>query len=167
MLKWRSEGVGVADSSSKDQQASRRWLIVATVLFGIALVGVVALANSGSATAELLNIVQNIPGRDKTVHFLLMGTMALLLNLCWRAERWQMGPVPVLKGSIVVGVVVTLEEFSQLFVPLRSFSFEDLAYDYLGIFLMGQCASFYVAWTNRDQARRSADGRGVSGADPN
>ncbi|MEE3329981.1 MAG: VanZ family protein [Myxococcota bacterium] len=156
----------MANRGSKIQQTSRRLLVVATVLFGLALIGVVALANSGSATAGLLSIVQNIPGRDKTVHFLLMGTMALLLNLCWRAERWQMGPVPVLKGSIVVAVVVTLEEFSQLFVPLRSFSLEDLAYDYLGIFLMGQCASFYVAWTNRALARRGSDGGGGSGADP-
>lgn len=156
----------MADSRSKNQQVSRRWLVVATVLFGLALVGVVALANSGSATAELLNIVQNTPGRDKTVHFLLMGTMALLLNLCWHAERWQMGPVPVLKGSIVVAAVVTLEELSQLFVPLRSFSLEDLAYDYLGIFLLGQCASFYVVWTNRALARRSSGGDGESGADP-
>ena len=156
----------VADSSTKNQRASRRWLIVATVLFASGLVGVVAIANSGSATAELLNIVQHIPGRDKTVHFLLMGTMALLLNLCWRAERWQMGPVPVLKGSIVVGVVVTLEELSQLFVPLRSFSLEDLAYDYLGIFLLGQCASFYLAWTNRALAKGAANGGGGSSADP-
>ena len=107
--------------------ASRPWLVGATIAFAFGLVGVVALANSGSATPVLLDIVHNIPGRDKTVHFFLMGTMALLLNLCWRVNSWKIGSIPVLKGSVVVAVLVTIEEISQTFVPVRSFSIEDLA----------------------------------------
>lgn len=125
--------------------SSRPWLIGATIAFAFGIVGVVALANSGSATPALLDIVQNIPGRDKTVHFFLMGTMALLLNLCWSAEIWKLGPIPVLKGSVVVAVLVTIEEISQTFVPVRSFSLEDLAYDYLGILFVGHCHLIYAA----------------------
>ena len=127
-------------ASAGSAGAPPRWLVVLTVLFALGLVGVVALANSGAATTELLRLAHAIPGRDKTVHFFLMGTMALLLNLTWRADCWKLGPVPVLKGSVVVAIVVTLEELSQWFVAHRNFSLEDLAYDYFGILVLGQLA---------------------------
>ena len=137
--------------------AAPRWLHVATIAFAVFLALLVVLANSGAGTHVLLQISRAVPGNDKTVHFALMGTMALLLNLSWGARRWRLGPVPVLKGTVLVAVVVTLEEWSQLFVRRRSFSLEDLAYDYLGILLIGQLAIWLVWWRRDDAQREEVD----------
>jgi VanZ family protein len=51
----------------------------------------------------------------------------------------------VLKGSLIVAVIVTLEEFSQLFLHNRGFSLVDLAADYVGIILFGQLAAYINA----------------------
>lgn len=135
--------------SNPQPGVKRPWLPVLTAIFALLLLGIVAIANSGSATRELLGIVRSIPGGDKTVHFVLAGTMALLLNLTWQARCWRIGPLPLLKGSAVIAVVATLEEYSQLWVRRRSFDYVDLAYDYLGILVLGQLAAVWVWWRAR------------------
>jgi VanZ family protein len=134
--------------------AAPLWLRATTIGFAIFLLGLVLLANRG---VELLRqVAAFVPGGDKTAHFALMGTMAFLMNLCWRSERWQLGPLPVLKGSALVALIVTLEEFSQLFMIRRSFSFEDLAYDYLGILIFGQIAAWLVWGLTRHSRKQDA-----------
>lgn len=134
-----------------------RWLPLLTPAFGLLLIVLVVLANSGSVTPELLRIIRSVPGGDKTVHFFLAGTMALLLNLSWRASHWRIGPLPIQRGSMVVALVSTLEEFSQLSVRVRSFDLEDLAYDYLGIVALGQLGVWLHTATRRAPGNRKPD----------
>ena len=126
-----------------------RWPSLVTPAFAFFLIALVALANSGYVTSELLQITRAVPGRDKTVHFFLAGTMALLLNFSWRADHWRLGPLPIQKGSVVVALIATLEEFSQRFVRLRSFDLEDLVSDYVGILVLGQLGAIGYAWFAR------------------
>ena len=130
-----------------------RWLPLLTPTFGLLLTALVVLANSGQATPELLRIVRAIPGSDKTVHFCLAGTMALLLNLSWGAAHWRVGPLPIQKGSALVALLATLEEVSQLAMRHRSFDLEDLVFDYLGIVVLGQLG----AWIHAASRRPAAD----------
>lgn len=134
-----------------------RAITILTIAFALFLLGLVALANSGVATRQLLALAAKIPGRDKTVHFALMGTMSLLLNLAWRGARWKLGALPsplvVPKGSALVALVVTAEEFTQKLVPVRSFSLEDLAYDYLGIAVLGTLGMWIAARIARRASR--------------
>lgn len=44
----------------------------------------------------------------------------------------------LLKTSLFLGALVTLEEISQLFLVNRTFSLVDLAADYAGIFLFSE-----------------------------
>ncbi len=53
-------------------------------------------------------------------------------------------------GSLIVALVVMLEEFSQLFIRYRSFDLTDLLFDYAGIFHFGQLACYL---TNRSVAK--------------
>ena len=88
------------------------------------------------------------PGSDKVGHFVLIGGMAFLLNLSLdvREVRWL--GVGWLLGSVLVGVVFTLEEISQIWIPSRTFDLLDLAGDYTGILFFG--------WLAKTVARRGA-----------
>lgn len=86
--------------------------------------------------------VRLTPYADKLGHLILMGLFSLLLNLALSCRRVKVGRLNILKGSLIVAVVVTLEELSQIFVRYRSFDPVDLLFDYTGILLFGQLASY-------------------------
>jgi len=97
---------------------------------------------SQKGTRYLLNFVGNIPYGDKLGHFLLMGFFAFLLNLVLNARSFRLWKFDFLLGSLIVLLVVTLEEISQMFVAGRTFDWSDLIFDFLGIFLFGELAKF-------------------------
>lgn len=132
----------MANTTAGARAALARWLPWITPGFGLFLIALVALANSGLVTTELLRIVRAVPGGDKTVHFCLAGTMALLLNLTWAGAHWRVGPLPIQKGSVLILILSTLEEISQITMRLRAFDVEDLAYDYVGILVLGQLGAW-------------------------
>ena len=87
----------------------------------------------------LLKMVNYVPGRDKTIHLLLMGGLAALVNGTLGGRR--AGRMPLATGTLVVLAVVTAEEFLQLAIPTRSFSWGDLACDWAGILILGEAAA--------------------------
>jgi len=91
-------------------------------------------------TRYLLNFVGNVPYGDKLGHFLLMGGFSFLLNMVLSARKFRVWKIEYLAGSVIVLVVVTLEEISQKFVAGRTFDWGDLVFDFLGIFLFGELA---------------------------
>jgi hypothetical protein len=112
-----------------------RWL---TIVFGGILILVIALADRGALRVGAIQ--DAVPFSDKLGHFLLMGMLAYLVNLSMGAATIRLGPVTVLRGSALVAVLVTLEEFSQHFFPHRTFSLLDLGADYAGIICFGALA---------------------------
>ncbi len=77
--------------------------------------------------------VNGIPFGDKAGHFFLIGVLALLLNhaLSYRVHRirdghWQL-------GGLVVFLIITVEEFSQLWFSSRTFDLGDLAANAVGV----------------------------------
>ena len=60
-------------------------------------------------------------------------------------------------GSAVVALRCTLEEFSQLSMRCRTFDAEDLAYDYLGILVLGQLGALIHGWTARASVPEAED----------
>jgi VanZ family protein len=93
-------------------------------------------------TRYMLNFVGNIPYGDKLGHFLLMGGFSFLLNLALDARSFRVWKFSYLLGSVIVLIVVTLEEISQMFVAGRTFDGSDLVFDFLGIFIFGELARF-------------------------
>jgi VanZ family protein len=101
-------------------------------------------------------LVGHVPYGDKIAHAVLYGVMALLLNyaLGFRRVRFPthlptihhikafssftykgaLGNAPYI-GSIIVLVFATLEEFSQYFIPSRTFDLWDLGADFVGVVL--------------------------------
>jgi hypothetical protein len=121
-----------------------RWL---PFIFFAAFIGlVIYIANSGQGS-KYWSFLDQLPYGDKLGHFLLMGTLCLLLNVALRARTFQGGRATVLLGSLIIAGIATAEEITQLFLPSRTFALTDLAADYLGIFLAGRLA----VWICRDR----------------
>ena len=114
---------------------------ILTVLYVFILAGIVVLADL-KGTRYLLSFVGFFPYGDKIGHFVLMGTFSLMLNLALSAKTFGLGKINFLVGTVIVLIVVTIEEFSQIFVRGRSFDVMDLAVDFAGIFLFGELARF-------------------------
>jgi VanZ family protein len=122
-----------------------KWLAVVYVLI---LVLIVFLADQ-KAYQFLFRPIRNMPYGDKAGHFILMGLFSLILNTalsCKTVRAWKLN---LLMGSLIVAMVVTLEEFSQLFIRYRSFDPVDLMFDYAGILLFGR----FAVWMGRRFAK--------------
>src|SRR5690349_16354017 len=108
----------------------------------IFILAVIIFLADRKGTSYMLNFVGNIPYGDKLGHFFLMGGFAFLLNLVLNARTFGFRIFNYLLGSLIVIILVTLEEFSQIFVKGRTFDLSDLFFDYLGIFIFGELARF-------------------------
>lgn len=106
------------------------------------ILAVIIFIASRKGTRYLLDFVGNIPYGDKLGHFFLMGFFALLVNLVLNARTVRLWKFEYLLGSLIVLVVVTIEEVSQKFVSGRTFDWGDLIFDFLGIFVFGELARF-------------------------
>lgn len=107
------------------------------VIFSVLLGAVSILA---SVRARWFLWVYDIPGADKTGHFVLMGTLALLIVLAFSDSRIRGHRLGALGCLIAVAAVVTLDEFSQSFLPRRTVDVNDLLASYAGIFAFGLAA---------------------------
>ncbi len=92
--------------------------------------------------------VWSVPYADKFGHFFLMGILALLVNLAISASEYRFYSVNILKGSLFIVIIVTLEEMSQMFMKNRTFSVSDLLCDYAGIFCFGMAARYITRRKN-------------------
>jgi hypothetical protein len=113
-----------------------KWL---TGLYALLLALIVFLADRKDSQF-LFKPIRNMPYGDKAGHLILMGLFSLILNTALSCKTVKVWKLNLLTGSLIVALVVTLEEFSQLFIRYRSFDPVDLFFDYTGIFLFGQLA---------------------------
>lgn len=113
-----------------------KWLFAA---FALMLGAIVTAADTGVAE-PMFEIVRRMPLGDKLAHLLLLGVMSLLLNLALGVARFHWGRFQPLVGTTLLFTLATLEEFSQLALAHRTFSFGDAAANALGIVLFGWLA---------------------------
>ena len=85
-----------------------------------------------------------IRGRDKTLHFFLIGGLAVPASvLCgWRHSTIRLHCVGW--GVALMMGLSTAEEFSQIFLPTRTFDWGDLACNYLGIAFFGSVMAIAI-----------------------
>ena len=113
-----------------------------TVLYALFIAVVVVSAGMNWFPAAFV-AARSFAG-DKVLHFSVVGTLALLLNLsfesatccesrCGAFLQW---------GSLIMFCIATVEEFSQLAIANRTFSLADLACNYLGIMILGSLPYF-------------------------
>jgi VanZ family protein len=105
----------------------------------------------------LFRRVREMPYGDKLGHLVLMGLFSFLLNMALSCRRVRVWKASLLTGSLIVALVVTLEEVSQLFVRYRSFDPVDLVFDYLGIFSLGLVAYYLKRRRPRESSVRDCE----------
>jgi hypothetical protein len=109
------------------------WLAAAFLLVIILIIIAADLGWSG----RFFPWVAYVPGQDVTAHFILIGSLAMLVNLALNRRSLRNARRSVQFGSVIVLLVVTIEEFSQLWISTRGFSLYDLSADILGILILG------------------------------
>lgn len=113
-----------------------KWI---TFSFALFLIVVIFLANMGMG-APLLSLCYALPGDDRAGHFILMGVMALLLNLAMRGARVELGRLRLMKGSLLLSAIIIVEELTQVIMPNRTFSLIDLGASLAGVLVFGRLA---------------------------
>ena len=106
------------------------------LLYLAVIVMIVVLADRPQSTF-IFAWVRAIPGGDKFGHFLLMGGLSFVVNHALSCRTATLFGKRFLLGSLIVAVLVSLEECSQLYFPSRTFDLLDLTSDFLGIWLFG------------------------------
>ena len=115
----------------------KRWCLFT---FWLILVGSVIVCADRGVLRGFFGWINGLPFGDKAGHIFLIGIMAHLLNgalagrtagLC--SFRWQ-------QGGLVIAVVMTIEEITQIWIPSRTFDWGDLMANYVGI-LVAECIS--------------------------
>jgi len=84
---------------------------------------------------SLFHFIGKIPGGDQTGHFCLMGFFGFMACWLFGGRFLKFWKLKVPWGSVVVVILVTIEEFSQILIANRSFDLADLAADFAGITL--------------------------------
>ena len=81
--------------------------------------------------------LNNIPFGDKVGHFVLIGTLAWLLNRALQGRKVPIALWQVQLGGLIIACLMTAEETSQLWISTRHFGFDDMAANYAGIACAG------------------------------
>lgn len=110
---------------------------IMTIFYVLILAVIIFIANTKS-TRYLLSFIKFLPYGDKIGHLVLFGILSVLVNWWLGFRRIKF----VLLGSVIVFVIVTIEEFSQIYIRGRSFDLKDLFFDFIGIFLFAEIASW-------------------------
>ena len=105
-----------------------KWLALLFILF---MLGVVLLADLGSLPSPVA-MLYHFPNGDRAGHFVLYGILTFLVNSAF-PRQVQIARVNVFYGSLIIAALATLEEFSQLFFPNRTFDLIDLSFTLMGI----------------------------------
>ena len=122
----------------------KKWLLLVTLLFSFLIVAIVVGADIGRFPS-LLQPFYDFPGGDKVGHFILFGILSFLLNKSALAFFPQRAPTRlVLTVSLLLAIVIGLEEWSQSLFPSRTMSLIDLLASYAGVTVFA-----LLAWMQR------------------
>ncbi len=105
---------------------------ILTFLYMLFIAIIIASADEGKLR-WVFSLVGRVPEGDKIGHFVLIGSLAWLLNASLGWRKTSVLGRAVLLGSAIVFAFATLEECSQRFFPERTFELLDLVGDYTGI----------------------------------
>ena len=113
----------------------KRWAI----LCGLAIILIVVLADTQHL--GFLGIVYDIPYGDKVGHFVLFGLLSFFVNLAvFEAQPRDNKTLLAIGTGLILAMLIGFEEFSQRWVPSRTFSLVDLSASYLGVALFSWLA---------------------------
>lgn len=122
-----------------------KWL---TILFTLFMLVVILLADLGAIPAPI-KMIYRFPNGDRVGHFVLYGILTFLVDVTF-PRQVRVGRLNMFYGSMVIAILGTLEEFSQLYFSYRTFDLVDLTFTLLGI----ACADWLVRFMRKRQPAR-------------
>jgi polysaccharide biosynthesis protein VpsQ len=123
----------------------QKWLLFTTALFALLIVVIVVAANADALPLPLERLTK-FPCGDKTGHFVLFGTLSFLVNKSALILFPKRTPARlILTVSLLLCILIGLEEWSQSLFPARTMSLNDLLASYAGVFV----SILVIFWTNR------------------
>lgn len=115
-------------------------MIIPAVLFSIFIIVVILLADLGSL--GFLKHLYDFPHGDKLGHFTLFGILSFLILIAvLRSGRSTDSRRAIVYVPLILTLLITVEEISQVFIANRTFSFLDLVFSCAGTFL-----GAWLAW---------------------
>lgn len=120
--------------SSKIKRVIHRIVLSITLIFTLFIGWIIYMANTGQDTLFFV-WARRVPNGDKLSHIILFGTLALLFNLCSRYRVVELRGVMIYRGSLLVLLFTTCEEFSQFLLPNRTFDLLDYSASVFGVAL--------------------------------
>jgi VanZ family protein len=138
--------VKLGEFQKKTVSVMKKLLLLVTLLFTLFIVTIVIRADAGQFP-PLLKRFYDFPGGDKVGHFILFGILSFLLNksaLTLLFPNWNPARL-VLTVSLLLAILIGLEEWSQALFPTRTMSFTDLFASYAGLIIFAVLA----LWSKR------------------
>jgi VanZ family protein len=115
-------------------------LIGGALVFALFIIAVIISANTDSLPFQIRRLY-GFPGGDKVGHFILFGLLSFLLNKSVPVLFPKRNPVRlVLTVSLLLAILIGLEEWSQSLFPARTMSLDDLIASYAGVFVFALLA---------------------------
>lgn len=113
-----------------------KWL---TLFFALFIILIIVLADLGKL--GILGVLNQIPYGDKAGHFILYGILTLLLGLTFTSSLLHPNrKLITLRITLILALLIALEEWSQQFFSARTFDLIDLLASCLGILVGGWVA---------------------------
>jgi polysaccharide biosynthesis protein VpsQ len=113
--------------------------LAAASAFIVFFITIVVIADRGEG-ARWWGFIDRIPYGDKVGHLGLIGTLSLLCNLAIPSRKTAGFPGFITRTTLVLLILLTLEEIAQAFIPHRSCDVFDWLADLVGLAL-GQLAA--------------------------
>ena len=111
----------------------KNWLLLGTALFSLLIIAIVIGANADMFPRPLEQLI-DFPGADKAGHFFLFGILSFLSNKsALSLFPNQNSTRLVLIVSLLLTILIGLEEWSQSLFPARTMSITDLIASYIGV----------------------------------
>jgi VanZ family protein len=118
----------------------KRWLLLGTLLFFLLIVAIIIAADADQFPDFIKRLYQ-FPGGDKAGHFILFGILSFLLNESALTLLPKPNPARLtLAISLLLAILIGLEEWSQALFPARTMSLTDLLASYTGVTLFALLA---------------------------
>ena len=118
-------------------------IVSVAIVFGLIL-WAINLANQGGSHA-IFRWLAVVPYGDKWGHFILFGILAFTVNLALRFATFKVFSSRIYWGSAIVITFALLEEFSQYYIPARTFDLLDLAVGVLGVTITSWVTDKFLA----------------------
>lgn len=115
-----------------------------TFFFALFLLSIILLADFGYLSSFFQWLKSYFPFYDKAGHFVLFGSLAFFVNVSLKARTVKFFSISFFAGSLLIGTLITAEEFSQIFIASRHFEWLDLLSNYAGIITFSYFVPHFV-----------------------